>query len=265
MPNPTLQRIVLSHYGDAERVSERELRELMRLLGLSRRDVEKLLGELVEKEKKYRGLSAAALIRDASVALAGTAMLWRQLGSSTRGILSTAIDAGWSSGLSAAEAVATHMGQALPEVGMQMLDALKTNAIPFADAQTRAIEARIRGELVRGLLNKESTRSIADRMIGAGLQTEGTVWKSAVARAEATIRAETSRAYHAAMTGRFAGADWVTGYQYMTQPEGEWPCSRCEPYHGQFFPKGTEPMLPRHPNCRCVYLVVTEKYGTYSL
>lgn len=265
MPNPRLQQIVLSNYNESETLSNRELRELSRLLGLSRRDIEKLLDELARNESRYRSLSQSAMLRDASMALAGTAMLWRALGSATRDILASAIDIGWSSGLRATEAIAAHMGQSLGAAPVSMLDALKSNAIPFADAQTRAIEARIRGELVRGLLNKESVRSISNRMIGAGLGTEGTVWKSAMARAEATIRTETARAYHAAMTSRFTNVDWITGYQYMTQPEGEWPCSRCEPYHGQFFPKGTEPMLPRHPSCRCLLLPTTQKYGTYSL
>jgi hypothetical protein len=265
MPNPRLQQIILSNYSEAETLSGRELRELSRLLGLSRHDVEKLLDELARNEARYRGLSRGAMIRDASLALAGAASLWRELGSSTRYLLSRSVEIGWSSGLKAAEGVAAHMGQALGAEPLTMLDALKSNAIPFADAQTRAIEARIRGELVRGLLNKESVKSISNRMIGAGLGTEGTVWKSAMARAETTIRTETARSYNAALTSRFAQTDWVTGYQYMTQPEGEWPCSRCEPYHGQFFPKGTEPMLPRHPNCRCIYLVVTGKYGTYDI
>jgi hypothetical protein len=265
VPNPRLQQIVLSNYSEAETLSNRELRELSRLLGLSRHDVEKLLDELARNEARYRGLSQGAMIRDASMALAGTSMLWRALQGATRDIVSSAVEIGWSSGLRATEAIAAHMGQTLGTAPMSMLDALRSNAIPFADAQTRAIEARIRGELVRGLLNKESVKAISNRMIGAGLGTEGTVWSSAMKRAEATIRTETARAYNTAMTSRFANVDWITGYQYLTQPEGEWPCSRCEPYHGQFFPKGTEPMLPLHVNCRCLLLPTTQKYGTYDL
>jgi len=265
VPNPRLQQIVLSNYSEAETLSGRELRELSRLLGLSRHDVEKLLDELAKNEARYRGLSQSAMIRDASMALAGTATLWRALGSATRDIVSSAVEIGWSSGLRATEAIAAHMGQTLSAAPMSMLDALRSNAIPFADAQTRAIEARIRGELVRGLLNKESVKAISNRMIGAGLGTEGTVWSSAMARAETTIRAEVSRAYHTALTSRFADVDWITGYQIMTQPEGEWPCANCAPYHGRYFEKGTEPMLPFHPRCRCIALAVTGKYGTYDL
>lgn len=265
MPNPRLQQIILSNYSEAETLSGRELRELSRLLGLSRHDIEKLLDELARNEARYRGLSRSAMIRDASLALAGAASLWRELGSSTRYLLSRSVEIGWMSGLKAAEGVAAHMGQALGAEPLTMLDALKSNAIPFADAQTRAIEARIRGELVRGLLNKESVKSISNRMIGAGLGTEGTAWKSAMARAETTIRTEMSRSYHAAMTSQFANTNWITGYQWMTQPEGEWPCKWCEPKHGQFYPKGTEPGMPCHPRGRCLLLPVTGKYGTYSL
>ena len=255
MPNPRLKQIVLSRYDDAEFLGEKDIRELARLLGLAREDVKALLDDLSRRRTN---------MADALRAI-GATMLWSALRSRTSALLSSSIESGWSSGLQAAGEIAKHMGEVLPSASPTMLDMLRSNAIPFADAQTKAIEARIRGELVRGLLNKDPMRQIADRMIGAGLRSEGTVWKSSLARADTTIRTEVSRAYHAAMTNRLSQADWITGYQYLTQPEGPWPCSRCEPFHGQFFPKGTEPMLPKHPSCRCLLLPTTQKYGTYDI
>jgi hypothetical protein len=264
MPNPRLQQIVLAHRQQMHDDAEQEIRELQRLLGLSRDDILRLLDDLEGGEARYGEAGRARLLRDAVIALGATGMLWASFTRETSGIYQVAIERGWQLGLDTVDTVSSYMGHIPPRTA-SMVDMLKSNIIPFADKQTLAIESRIRGELVRGVLNGDSVRSISNRLIGAGLDTEGTPWKSAYARAETTVRAETSRAYHAAMTQNFGQADWVYGFQLMTFPEGPWPCADCAPYHGMVFEKGMQPMLPRHPRCRCTYLVVTKRYGAYDL
>jgi len=261
MPNPRLEQIILSRRKQLYADAEKEIQELERILGLSREDVLALLKELEEHERRYGG---ARLVRDAAMVLAGTGMLWSSLRNRLGSIYQATIEHGWELGVDAVEAISAHMGEVAPRA-VAWTDVLKRNVIPFADKQTLAIESRIRGELVRGVLNGDSVQAISDRLIGAGLGTDGTPWKSAMSRADTTVITETSRAYHSALTGNFNQADWVDGYQWMTFPDGPWPCAQCAPLHGRFIPKGSGPIPPLHPRCRCSLVVVTKKYGTYDL
>lgn len=43
-------------------------------------------------------------------------------------------------------------------------------------------------------------------------------------------------------------------------------CPICKADHGKLFARGKEPTLPRHPNCRCVYIpVVSDEFGDNEL
>lgn len=265
MPNPTLERIVTSRRARMYRDAEQEIAELMRLLGLSRKDVLALLKQLEETESRYGDFGRALLLQQADRETARLDRLWMGLSAAFGLAVSSSVNRGWTLGVEAAQEIAAHMGESLAAPMASTASTIARNAIPFADKATMEIESRIRGELVRGILGREDMQTLTKRLVGAGLGTEGTPWKSAAARAEAVINSETSRAYHAALQDSFNQASWAVGYQWVVYPEGPWPCPACAPRNGVVYAKGMVPTIPAHPNCRCSLLVVTQKYGSYNV
>lgn len=245
-------------------MADDEIKEIARILGLSRGDVEQFFKQLEDLESTYGTLGRAMLLRQAEQGTSKWKPLWMGLAAGFGAAYSAAVTQGWELGAQAAIEVAKHMGQALP-APVSMVDILRKNVIPFADKHTMEIETRIRGELVRGILARDDLRTLSNRLVGAGLGTEGTPWKNVYARAQATVRAESSRAYHAALMQSFDPVDWVSGYQVLCFPEGPWPCSQCLPHCGKVYAKNEVPEVPIHVNCRCTLLVVTKRYGAYDI
>jgi hypothetical protein len=246
------------------RDAEQEIAELMRLLGLSRQDVLALLKELEATESRYGDFGRALLLQQADRETARLDRLWMGLSAAFGLAVSTSVERGWVLGVEAAQEIAAHMGESLAAPMAPMASTASTiarNAIPFADKATMEIESRIRGELVRGILGREDMQTLTKRLVGAGLGTEGTPWKSAASRAEAVINSETSRAYHAALQDSFNQASWAVGYQWVVYPEGPWPCPACAPRNGIVYAKGMVPAIPAHPNCYSSDTEVLTKEG----
>jgi len=258
-----LHKIILAGREETYAEAEREIDGIRRALGMSRGDVKEFL-ELLERDEARGRLT---VLQHAQRSLDRSALLWSSLIAFLAERYTGAVSVGWYRGLEAADRFAKAIGEQFRYQPRDMLTVLKQNVIPFADNHTLAIESRIRGELVRGIMDNESVSQIAQRLIGAGLDTEGTPWRTATARAEATVRTEANRAYHVAMREKFDREDWLAGWQWQTFPEGPWPCSRCAPLHGRFWRKDDPDLVmpPLHPLCRCVLLPVTIRYGTYNL
>jgi len=258
-----LRRIILAGREGMYAAAEKEIDEIRRILGLSREDVAEFLEFLKRDEARGR----LTVLQHAQRGLDTSAMLWSSLIAFLGERYASSVDLGWRLGLDTANEFAKALGERFVSQPRDMVTILRQTVIPFADNHTMAIENRLRGELVRGIMNNDSVSTIAQRLIGAGLDTEGTPWRTATARAEATVRNEASRAYHAALREKFDREPWIDGYQWETFPEGPWPCSRCAPLHGRVWKKDDPELVmpPQHPRCRCVLLPVTVQYGAYKL
>jgi len=258
-----LRRIILAGREGMYAAAEKEIDEIRRILGLSREDVAEFLEFLKHDEARGR----LTVLQHAQRGLDTSAMLWSSLIAFLGERYASSVDLGWRLGLDAANEFAKALGERFVSQPRDMVTILRQTVIPFADNHTMTIENRLRGELVRGIMNNDSVSTIAQRLIGAGLDTEGTPWRTATARAEATVRNEASRAYHAALREKFDREPWIEGYQFETFPEGPWPCSRCAPLHGRVWKKDDPELMmpPLHVNCRCQLLPVTVQYGAYKL
>jgi len=276
MPNPRIEQILLSSRKGMYEDAEEDIREALRLLGLARGDIEELLERLELLERQYGDYGRLQLLRQAASEVDSKRNLWLELSTALSvGIVANVVR-GWDAGTLAAQRIAEHVGEMLlpSEFSkMSMLDALRDQAIPFADNVTQLIEPRIRGELLRGIYNQESVGDLSQRLIGAGLDTKGTPWKTAAARAKATIRTEANRAFHGAMRANLDPQEWCVGYQWMCFFQGVWPCPRCRPLHGRFFAKDqlmsgggyTVRHPPLHTNCLCQLLPVTRQFGRHTI
>jgi len=258
-----LRQIILAGRENMYDEAEKEIDDIRRALGLSREDVAEFL-ELLRRDEARGRLT---VLQHAQRGLDTSAMLWSSLIAFLGERYTSSVDLGWRLGLDTANKFAKALGERFVSHPRDMVTILRQTVIPFADNHTMAIESRLRGELVRGIMNNESVSTIAQRLIGAGLDTDGTPWKTAMARAEATVRTEASRAYHAALREKFDREPWVEGWQFETFPQGPWPCSRCAALHGRVWKKDDPELVmpPIHPSCFCVLLPVTVRYGAYTL
>jgi len=272
LPNAAIEKIVLSARERTYEIAEAELVEQMRLLGLTRSDIADVLKRLEDTEARFGPAGRLALLRDTTQSIQRLSGMYLALGAGLAASIQTSLSEGYLQGEQVALEIAAHLGERLIPAE-SMLSALQSQVIPFADNATRALEARIRGELVRGVYAGETIPALTQRLIGAGLDSRGTPWKSASARAEATIRTEASRGFHSAMRTNLDPQPWITGYMWQCYFSGEWPCYICRPLCGRFFPK--EQLIssagnavrhpPIHPNCLCVLLPVTKQYGLHTI
>jgi len=267
VPNPRIEQILTSHRRDMYGLADNELGEVRHYVGLAADDVQRFLTRLQELEATWGEGGRALLLQEINRGTSNWDHLWAGLSAMIAEFMTKSVEGGWEIGVEVATEIAAHVGETVPHVSQirSTVDVLRESVIPFADDATMLIENRVRGELVRGVLAGEDVATISRRLIGAGLDTQGTPWKTALARARATIRTETSRAYHTALLERFDKAEWITGYQWICFFRGEWPCSTCAPRHGRFYVKGATPMIPAHPNCACGLWPVTKAYGKHSI
>lgn len=124
---------------------------------------------------------------------------------------------------------------------------------------TKAMEAPLSQALALGMAEGRSPKEIA-RNITA------TIDKIGLNRAKTLARTEVIRAHHGASIAEFraAGIEGViVKAEWLTAGDNR-VCPRCEGNEGQIFTLDEiEPMIPLHPNCRCVAIpiVPTGKRG----
>ena len=85
--------------------------------------------------------------------------------------------------------------------------------------------------------------------------------------AERIARTETKRVTYCAHNDAYEDMG-VEELEYHTAGErsGSAVCDTCNGDRGKHFKRGTEPSLPRHPNCKCVYIpVVPDTFGDNEL
>lgn len=84
--------------------------------------------------------------------------------------------------------------------------------------------------------------------------------------AERVARTETKRVTYCAHNDAYTDMG-VEELEYRCANGGDSrTCSYCHSDNGKRFKRGEEPTLPRHPNCRCVYIpVVSDEFGDNEL
>lgn len=126
----------------------------------------------------------------------------------------------------------------------------------WLDKQT--LGNNLRAGLTQSMILGESIPQITDR-INKGIDT-------ARYNAERVARTETKRITYCAHDDAYKDM-WVEELEYRCANGGDSrTCSVCKADNGKHYKRGEEPTLPRHPNCRCVYIpVVSDTFGDNEL
>lgn len=266
MPNKRLRQIILVGQKRAFKVSEDDIREIERILGLAREEIVKRLEYLKDVEARYGAYGHAVLLRVTQNQLDGTDRMWDALAATIAGIYLTSIDKAWGAGIEAANKFGEHIGVAGGPVSRDALDIIRDATDDLAKGISAELSRRIRGELTRGILNNDSIGDIANRLVGAGLDAHGTPWRNALTRAKVIARTEVARAYNQAVVERWRDEDVIVGWQWDAIMDMA-TCPVCADLHGRFWAKDDSSVIfpPVHPNCRCSILPVTSQYGEYEL
>lgn len=116
----------------------------------------------------------------------------------------------------------------------------------------------LRVGLTQSMILGESIPQITDR-INKNIDT-------ARYNAERVARTETKRVTYVAHDHAYADMG-VEELEYRCANGGDSrTCSTCKADNGKRYKRGEEPTLPRHPNCRCVYIpVVSDTFGDNEL
>ena len=116
----------------------------------------------------------------------------------------------------------------------------------------------LRVGLTQSMILGESIPEITDR-ISKGIDT-------ARYNAERLARTETKRVTYVAHDEAYAD-NGVEELKYRCANGGDSrACKTCLADNGKTYKRGTEPTLPRHPNCRCVYIpVIPDTFGDNEL
>lgn len=266
MPNKRLRQIILVGQKRAFGVSEDDIRELERILGLAREEVVKRLDYLKNVEARYGAYGHAVLLRVTQNQLDSLDRMWDVLAATLAGIYVAGIDKSWGVGVEAGSKFGEHIGIPTGPVSRNALDIIRETTSDLAKNVSTELSRRIRGELVRGILNNDSIGDIANRLVGAGLDAHGTPWKSAMTRAKVIARTEVTRAYNQAIVERWRDEDAIVGWMWDAVMDMR-TCEVCSSLHGRFWAKDDSSVMfpPRHPSCRCSILPVTAQYGKYEL
>lgn len=108
----------------------------------------------------------------------------------------------------------------------------------------------LRSSLTQSMILGESIQQLTDRI--------SKPMESSVYVAERIARTETKRVSYVAHVDAFK-ATGVQQVKYRCANGGdERTCKVCKADEGKVYDLGKEPTLPRHPNCRCVYIPVVE-------
>jgi SPP1 gp7 family putative phage head morphogenesis protein len=135
---------------------------------------------------------------------------------------------------------------------------------------TAEMERNISRILAQGMINGEDPITLANKLVaaidGTGMGTLGMTdslgrFIPALTRAKMMARTEMIRAFHLAaiqeyrnwgIEGVIVMAEWMTA-------QDEKVCSQCLALQGKIFSLDEiEPMIPLHPNCRCIALPYIE-------
>ena len=116
----------------------------------------------------------------------------------------------------------------------------------------------LRAGLTQSMILGESIPQITDR-INKNIDT-------ARYNAERVARTETKRVTYCAHNDAYEDMG-VEELEYRSANGGDArACSTCKGDNGKRYKRGEEPTLPRHPNCRCVYIpVVSDEFGDNEL
>lgn len=116
----------------------------------------------------------------------------------------------------------------------------------------------LRAGLTQSMILGESIPQITDR-ISRGIETSRY-------NAERIARTETKRVTYVAHNDAYEDMG-VNELEYRVANNGDHRvCSVCMADKGKRYKRGEEPTLPRHPNCRCVYIpVVNDTFGDNEL
>lgn len=117
----------------------------------------------------------------------------------------------------------------------------------------------LRVGLTQSMILGEGIPEITDR-IGKNMETSRY-------NAERIARTETKRVTYCAHNDSYEDMG-VEELEYHTAGErsSSVVCSTCHADRGKIYKRGTEPTLPRHPNCKCVYIpVVSDEFGDNEL
>ena len=116
----------------------------------------------------------------------------------------------------------------------------------------------LRAGLTQSMILGESIPQITDR-ISRNMETSRY-------NAERIARTETKRVTYCAHDDAYEDMG-VEELEYRVANGGDTGvCSTCRGDNGKRYKRGEEPTLPRHPNCRCVYIpVVSDEFGDNEL
>jgi len=249
----------------AIRLNREEIEELRRLYRLAWEDVKRRLEYLEDLEARLGDKAGhGVLIRATREQMDALESTWRSLEHETGEIYLRAARRAWGIGLATGEAFGAAIGTSFGVVPHEAAVLLQRQVLELAGDVTRELANRIKGEVMRGILSGESVRKVARRVVGRGLTTEGTPFRKAIVRAKTIVRTETVRAFNLATVERYREYDVIVGYQWDAFFD-ERTCPECAALHGKFWRKGNEKRPPLHPNCRCVLLPVTKRYGEYPI
>lgn len=114
----------------------------------------------------------------------------------------------------------------------------------------RTLGNNLRAGLTQSMILGEGIPEITDR-INKGIET-------ARYNAERLARTEVKRVTYCAHNDAYEDME-VERLEYRVANGGdERVCKTCKADNGKEYERGKEPTLPRHPNCRCVYIPVVE-------
>jgi SPP1 gp7 family putative phage head morphogenesis protein len=116
----------------------------------------------------------------------------------------------------------------------------------------------LRVGLTQSMILGESIPQITDR-INRNINTSRY-------NAERVARTETKRVTYCAHNDAYEDMG-VEELEYRCANGGDYrTCDTCREDNGKHYKRGKEPTLPRHPNCRCVYIpVVSDEFGDNEL
>ena len=122
----------------------------------------------------------------------------------------------------------------------------------------QALGNNLRAGLTQSMILGESIPQITDR-IQKGIDTSRY-------NAERVARTETKRVTYCAHNDVYEDTG-VEELEYRCANGGDArTCATCRADQGKKYKRGAEPTLPRHPNCRCVYIpVVSDTFGDNEL
>lgn len=108
----------------------------------------------------------------------------------------------------------------------------------------------VRSALTSSMILGESISQITQRITKA--------MDSSRYNAERVARTETKRVSYAAHVEAFKSTGVKQVKYRCANGVDERTCKTCKAYNDKVYELGKEPTLPRHPNCRCVYIPVVE-------